>query len=686
MKKPTLHIIFFIAISAMLSACGGGSSSSNSSTLSGTAATGASLSGATVNVYDSRGSLVATAITDANGKYDVSVGSQYVAPFTIEVYGNSGDGATKLYSLAPSTGTANINQVTNAIAASMSSDGNPASLISGTSVTSAAINNADSAYSAALVNLKDAIGVSGSFISGTFNSAYDKLLDNLQIDVRPGTGIVMTTSTGMQSATSDLAAGATATAAYTSAVFPSTSLPSASNASSLPAMSANKLLSITDLEYLRNKLETCFAIPSSQRGTPSAPAAQCAGLDSPDNNYLHAGNYWLDTTSGQSCTSVSAYCLGLLGYMLSQSTYDNLKFGQPVIVRPLDTNGDEWMVKFPIEFSDGTSDSFGDAVGSGYAVIKKYTSRSTGSSDPGWRFYGDQRVVNSYIEANAQRIQNVFTGGTRYESGLNIHINGGRLRAKNGAHVTKVTVTDLSSSNPVLPLAGITLYKKGSGTGANWRNDCSGFVPLSQSSTPGVCSGVLRLASKQTGSYGVTNLSDSIIANWLGSRGTATIDGNSGYLTDAQIDTILPGQPFNFKIEFSDSTILNFVNRIQTSPVNTAGIDKVIYPIFAAETINAMKTYTGATSFNVNWEPIIGSRPFSSAIYWSSGSYSSGVSLKGDNITSKSVTIPCSGAGANGCANSANWSSAGSPPSKGIAQIRSRQGNGFNIYSQIRQY
>lgn len=685
MKNPTLHIISVIAVSLILTACGGGSSSGtgSSSTLSGTAATGASLSGAIVNVYDSRGSLVATAITDTDGKYDVDVGSQYIAPFTIEVYGNSADGATKLYSLAPSTGTANINQVTNAIAVSMSSDGNPASLISGTSVTRDAINNADSAYSAALVNLKDAIGVTGSFISGTFNSAYDKLLDNLQVDVRPGAGIVMTTSTGMQSSSSDLAAGAAVSVAYTSAVFPSNSLPSANNASDLPAMNSNKLLSIADLEYLRNKLETCFAIPSGQRGTPSAPAAQCAGLDSPNNDYLHAGNYWLDNSSG--CTSVNAYCLGLLGSMLAQSTYDRLKFGQPVIIRPLDSNGDAWIVKFPIEFSDGTLDTFGDVVGSGYSVIKKYSSSSTGSSDPGWRFYGDQRVVNSYIEANAQRIYNVFTGGTRYDSGLNIHINGGRLRAKSGAHVTKVTVTDLSSTNPILPPLGVTLYNKGTGSGGSWSNSCGGFVPLSQSSTPGICSGVLRLAYKQTGSYGYTNLSDSLIASWPGSRGAATIDGNAGYLTDAQINAILPGQPFNFEIEFSDSTTLNFVNRIQTSPINTAGIDKVSYPIFAAETINAMKTYTGATSFSINWEPIIGSRPFSSAIYWSLGSYSSAVGLKGDNVSSRSATITCSGTGANGCANSANWTSAGSP-SKGIAQIRSRQGNGFNIYSQIRQY
>ncbi len=683
--KKIIYCFCILFGSVLLISCGGGGSSSTSSsstTLSGTAATGSALANATVNVYDSLGSLVGTTTTDSNGLYSLTVGSQFRAPFTIQVQGLSGDGATSLYSLAPSTGIANINQITNAIAASLSSNGDPSLHMTGTSATVSSITAADSSYSAALVNLTNALGVTGSFITGSFNAAYDKLLDNVTIDVKQNAGIAITTSAGMQSSSSDLLANAVVSTPYTSAFLASSGLPSASNASNLPALSSSSMLAASDLEYLRAKLQTCFAIPSASRGTPSLPATACAGLDSPSGDYLHAGYYWLDTTSGGGCTT-GFYCLGLFGYMLSQATYDNLQFKTPQIIRPLDSSGATWLVKFPIQYSDESLGSLGDVISSSYMVVKKYTASG---SDPGWRFYGDQRTVGSSIESNSQRIYNVFTGGVRYETGFNIYVNANRLRAIGGGalHVTKVTVTDLSGTNPVLPPAGITLYNKGTGSGFSWANSCGGFMSISQAVSPTNCNGVLRLAYTQSGSYGINSSSSSYLAFWPGTIGGATIDGNSGYLTDAQLGSIQPGQPFKFVVELSDgSTQINFVNRVHVSPRNTVDNQTLEYPVFTPATIVAMSSYLGGGSaFTINWQTMLNSRPYSAAIYWQNGGFSNNYGLTQTQINDKSVSIACIGSGANSCGNTANWG----PSGKGLAQIRTRQGNGFQIFSQIRQY
>jgi hypothetical protein len=680
--KILSYLCAFI-ISLLLISCGGGggsssSTSATSSTLSGTAATGAPLVGATVNVYDAEGNFVGTTVVGADGQYSLTVGAQFKAPFTVEVQGVSGDGGIALYSLAPSVGTANVNQITNAIAASLSSNGDPSSLVAGTTNTASTIATADTAYSTALGNMRTALGVTGSIITGSFSAAYDKLLDNLTVDVRKNAGVVMTTSAGMQTAGNDLLENAVSTTPYTSAFIASATLPQASIAADLPALSAANMISVDDLEYLRSKLQACFAIPSTQRGTPSSPNSLCAGLDSPSGDYLHAGFYWLDTTSG--CSS-GPFCNGLLGHMLSQATYDNLKFNIPQIIRPLDNSGSTWLVKFPIAFSDGSIASFGEAIGSSNIVVKKYT---PSGSDPGWRFYGDQRVVNSYIEANSQRIENVFTGDIRYETGFNIHINANLLRAvaDRTVRVQKVTVTDLDA-NPVLPRDGITLYNRGSGTGSSWRNSCGGFLTVSRSPTPTGCNGVLRLAYSFTGSYGISGdtVNSAYVAFWPTTRGSRTINNVAGYLSDDQIKEIKPGRSFQFVIELSNGTSINYVNRVHATPQDT--VDNVVleYPLFKPETKTAMRDYLGGNrAFVIDWLQASDSRPFSSAIYWQLGSFSRSTALTQAQIDAKSVSIACTGAGADDCGNASNWGSSG------LAQIRARKANGSQVFSQIRQY
>lgn len=684
-------------LSMALISCGGGGGSSSSTTssnssLSGTAATGAPLAGAIITVFDATGATVGTTTADSNGAYILPVNTaKYKAPFTVQAQGTVGEGSTTIYSLASTAGTANVNQVTNAIAASLSSTGDPAALISGTTKTAADINTADSAFSAALVNLTNALGVTGSFISGTFNASYDKLLDNVTIDSRSNGGTSITTSAGMQGGSIDLVAGANVTTAYTTSAVSTGALPSASSASNLPAFSAANMLVISDLEALRSKLQTCFALSSSARGTVASPASACQGFDpqGTSDSYLHDGYYWLDTTAGCSANSTGSFCQGLFGYMLTQSTYDNLKFLKPQIIRPLDSTGTLWVVKFPIQFAaDNSLAAFGEAHGSSYMVVKKYPALASGS-DAGWRFYGNQREVNSFIEANVQRIQNVFTGGVRYETGLNMYVNANTLRARGlsaNVYPTRVVVTDPSTTSPVLPPSGITLYNRGSVSNGQWQSLCSGFMTISQSQAPSSCNGVLRLAYGMTGYYGVSSSSDSYLAFWPGTVGTATINGVSGFLSDAQINAIKPGQPFKFVITLSDSSTITYINRVHFTPQNTQDIIAASYPMFTPASIDSMKTYVGTGgAFAVSWLPIATSRPYSSSIYWQNGAYSKTAQLTQTEVSANAVNVPCTGTGANACANGANWGGS-SQSARGLAQIRSRDGRGFQYFSQIRQY
>lgn len=691
------------SLSLALIACGGGGGSSSStasstptdsssSSLSGIAATGAPLAGAIITAYDSTGATVGSTTADANGAYTLPVDiSKFKAPFTVQAQGTVGEGSTTIYSLASTAGTVNVNQVTNAIAASLSSTGDPAVLTGGTTKTANDVSAADSAFSAALVNLTNALGITGSFISGTFSSSYDKLLDNVTIDSRSNGGIAITTSAGMQSGSNDLVEGANVTSAYTSSLVKPGSLPSANNASNLPAFSSSNMLAITDLETLRGKLQTCFALPSSARGTVASPATACQGFDpkGTSDSYLHDGYYWLDTTANCSANSTGTFCQGLFGYMLTQSTYDNLKFLKPQIIRPLDGAGTMWVVKFPIQFAaDNSLAAFGEAHGSSYMVVKKYPALANGS-DPGWRFYGNQREINSFIEANVQRIENVFTKGVRYETGLNMYVNANSLRTRGysaNVYPTKVVVTDAIATDNVLPPTGITLYNKGSVSNGQWQSSCAGFMTISQSTTPTGCNGVLRLAYSMTGSYGVSFSSDSYVAFWPKTVGTATINGVYGFLSDAQIDAIRPGHPFRFVITLSDNSTISYINRVHFTPHNTQDVLTASYPIFAPTSYDALKTYLGTGgAFPVSWLPIGTSRPYSSSIYWQNGAYTKTVTLTQTEVSANAVNVPCTGTGANSCANSANWGGS-SQTARGLAQIRSRDGKGFQYFSQIRQY
>ena len=118
------HLITSLAL-LTLAACGGGGGSS-SNTLSGTAATGAPMAGASIDVYNASGIKVATATADSSGKYTSSalLGE---GPYVIKAT----SGTTELYSVQSSAdgSVVNVTPLSNLVATLLSPTGNAGNLV-----------------------------------------------------------------------------------------------------------------------------------------------------------------------------------------------------------------------------------------------------------------------------------------------------------------------------------------------------------------------------------------------------------------------------------------------------------------------------------------------------------------------------------------------------------------------------
>lgn len=113
MRFPRPFYAFVFLFTFILQACGGGSSSTTTPTpanMSGTAATGAAVAGATITIKDAAGASK-TATTGADGKYTVDVAGM-TAPFLVKV---DLPGGTALYSVGGAAGVVNVHPFTHLI-------------------------------------------------------------------------------------------------------------------------------------------------------------------------------------------------------------------------------------------------------------------------------------------------------------------------------------------------------------------------------------------------------------------------------------------------------------------------------------------------------------------------------------------------------------------------------------------
>jgi hypothetical protein len=189
----------------------------------------------------------------------------------------------------------------------------------------------------------------------------------------------------------------------------------------------------------------------------------------------------------------------------------------------------------------------------------------------------------------------------------------------------------------------------------------------------------------------VTTANTSFLAGWKSPLPTTAADIAAENLTDSAIDNIKYGEIYTFTITISDGTVLTYKNRLENSVLNLAATQKLEYPDFTDATVTALKTYTGQSNFNAAWRKTTNSRVYNAAIYWSRGTYSNTQNLSGSEISAGAKTLTCGTGAINdsqapSCNSAANWTNSGNASTAGIIQVRSRTADGFEVFSQIRQY
>lgn len=291
---------------AVLVACGGGGGGATSSfAVSGTAATGAAITGGSIKIYDAGGQVVASGTTDTQGQYNLSVPVGASAPFVIEVE----LAGQKLYSvLNEKTDTrANVNQLTHALAAMLSQSGVPELLATElgngtTSFSNQAISLKKELISTAINPLKAAVVELGQsvpdFHTGNFSAngtGLDKLLDTTNI---------LTTAVNENSSSSTVnvqIAFNVATDFENTRELPSIKFNSGETVSQVASRAATYQIDSATLppdeigqmysEFL-NRMRACYAIPKSQRVSGYTVVAQeCKDvfIDRDPDRYLDGG-------------------------------------------------------------------------------------------------------------------------------------------------------------------------------------------------------------------------------------------------------------------------------------------------------------------------------------------------------------------------------------------------------------
>jgi hypothetical protein len=158
------------------------------------AATGAPLSGATIRVIDATGATLCEATADAAGAYTCTLGSTPKAPLVVQAVR---DEVTLLSALGEAvSGTVNVTPITHLIVATLAADGDPQALMTQLAAgqapfTAAALDTAVARVTDSLKPLTDRLGATIDPIRDTFaadGSGYDKVLDALQVSIRPEGG------------------------------------------------------------------------------------------------------------------------------------------------------------------------------------------------------------------------------------------------------------------------------------------------------------------------------------------------------------------------------------------------------------------------------------------------------------------------------------------------------------------
>lgn len=445
----------------VLAACGGGGGSDTALTtspapaqapvtavptavtLSGTVATGAALSGATLTVTDATGAEVGRIESiGADGQFTVTLSTGAQAPFVLVA--KRDDVTLVSVQDLPSSGTVNVTPITTLVASRLSPSGDPTQLgkeIAARTVTvdTAAVNRRVEEVREMLKPVLEATGTtSDDLLRGRFDTngrGQDKLLDSLKITITPDSArsANIQITVRQKSADGDEPAEIRFNSAATTA------------APALPSVASTSLIEdgtsplIADL---MTRLSACYALPVNERVSSTAasatgsaitaPACTSLFVDSNPTNYLHSG-----LRVGTSGAFGGIFKAGATGVVFSRGSYEFSRSNGDLVVGYTTTNPTT------------------QATDTGALVVRKVTDAGSGRAT--LRLIGNQYAYDGGVSAYHQQRHFITLNqsGLDYDS-IGYTLNVSNTTNSNGQPIfDRVVVTTPKANRLVLkPLAG----------------------------------------------------------------------------------------------------------------------------------------------------------------------------------------------------------------------------------------
>jgi len=628
-----LKLAFLALVSMVLVACGGGGGSSSSSTtpaadttVSGTAAAGSPLDGATITITDSTGAVVGTTTADSNGLYSIKFqAANYKAPYVITASGNIGSGAETFVSFYPSTPTpgatqtVNVTPVTHAIASRISSTGNPYDLVDSITtekgnITTSAIATIEAAFRAFLDAHLTSVGLKSDFhlVNTAYNSNFDTLLDNVKFDVSPSGVITVASSAGQ--AVNDLDDSATQPAAGSVALIAAATNPSASDKAKIPAPTGGaEALGIDVLDKIRVSLDSCMALPTATRQTSSVCQQYIIGT------YKHDGRN-LATEFGPN---------GAID--ITSSGNDGMVFKKPEILRQIDmTKGAEiLLVRLTgVRKSDGST-----------RELVSIAKNNASGANTGWKLTGNGRAYNTNINAAVVKRASQGAATPRYESDLSVYV---QTPSDSSISYAKITGGGLPSGGLFLrPKTGCDFLTitppKLNVTTVSSVNDLAdpntASTNTAYSQQAGTCSSLYRLQVVKVSDGSDVTFSSN---QWLQA---------SPQKTTAEVLALNANDLYKFELIKTNGATVTYWNRLRAKPITAAEIKNQIKFVDFTDATKAMMTSSGASFYGGGNAPTIGwttpantALPFKASFFHPAGSDEVYV-----QYGKASATVPCSG-------------------------------------------
>lgn len=447
MLKQTMRLVLLPAAAAVLVACGGGGGggSGPTSSLSGVAAVGAPISGATITLKDVNGKTTSV-VADAAGAYSFADLSGFVAPFQITASGQMGDRQVVHHAIVSKISgaqTANISQLTTAATSLLVPSAAIGELSSSqlAGLTEASVQSAYDTIKTVLKPLTDKlVGSEFDPLTTVFKAngeGADLLLDHVAINTRAGyieLANKMATSTETDTVSTVVigkAAGSTPSGALEATT-----------------------IDPPRFKTLLDKFTGCFAVPETSRLTNKTATSAtldpaCADLAVPD--YLQNGApFMLRWARALNSNTIN--------------TTAGAKFNS-VDIRLL-TNVNPLRLAVNINWQDN--------AGTGYTtpeIIEK-------QADETWKLYGNRRKVAASIDATLNYLRDMTVAPNNYNNVNFSRIESG-LRFQFDPRVTFDATTGEPDLSATIDYTTATGYKS---TGASFSaiNTAKGAKTITQ--------------------------------------------------------------------------------------------------------------------------------------------------------------------------------------------------------------